>query len=107
MARGVDSPEGVVARFYGALSQGDGEVAAGLVTPAKRSSGPFNAARMSKFYGSLKDRLVVHSIRPIDDEAVEVRYSYRASKARCDGTAIVHTERIARATVIQGIRANC
>src|SRR5690606_8379285 len=70
----ADSPVDVVARFYQALSKGDGEMAAALVTPAKRGIGPFNELNISSFFRSLPSPLTVSSIRQTSSDVVEVRY---------------------------------
>jgi hypothetical protein len=102
-----EAPAQAVAKFYRALSVGDGQAAAAIVIPAKRGVGPFDAANMSKFYRSFKEPLRVRSIRQIDANVVEAKYSYRASATRCEATAIVETEVVLRQTLIRRIRANC
>ncbi len=100
-------PAEAVEKFYRALSLGDGEAAAGLVTPEKRGAGPFNASNMTAFYRSFKEPLAVRSVRQIDANLVEAKYSYRVSKTQCHGTAIVSTERVSDRMLIRKIRANC
>jgi hypothetical protein len=102
-----EAPAQAVAKFYRALSMGDGQAAAAIVIPAKRGVGPFDAANMSKFYRSFKEPLRVRSIRQIDANVVEARYSYRASATPCEATAIVETEVVLHQTLIRRIRANC
>ena len=97
----------VVEEFYRALSAADGERAAALVVPEKRGRGPFNAASMSRFYGSFEQPLRVRSVRPLDARRVEVKYSYRVSRTRCEGTAVVETQRTRDETLIRSILANC
>jgi hypothetical protein len=97
----------VVEEFYRALSAADGEKAAALVIPEKRGRGPFNAAGMSRFYGSFERPLLVRSIRPLDARRVEVKYSYRVASTRCEGTAVVETQRTGNETLIRRILANC
>ena len=105
--RASDAPLETVTQFYRALSVGDGHGAAALVTPAKRGVGAFDPVSMSRFYGSLRQPLVLRSVRRLDGSRIEARYSYRATVARCEATAIVETERVRDAAVIRGIRANC
>lgn len=105
--RAIDVPLETVVQFYRALSVGDGHAAAALVTPAKRGVGAFDPVSMSRFYGSLRQPLVLRSVRRLDGSRIEARYSYRATIARCEATAIVETERVRDAAVIRGIRANC
>jgi hypothetical protein len=62
---------------------------------------------MTQFYGSFNEPLEVRSIRQIDAQAVEARYTYRATRTVCEGVALVRTERIGGQTVIRSIRANC
>lgn len=100
-------PADAVEKFYRALSLGDGEAAADLVTPAKRGVGPFKASNMSAFYRSFKEPLAVRSVRQIDANLVEAKYSYRVSKTQCHGTAIVSTQRVSDRMLIRNIRANC
>ena len=97
----------VVETFYRALSVADGKQAAAVVVPAKRGLGPFNESNISRFYGSLAQPLVIRSIRPLDDRRVEAKYSYRASRIPCEGTAIVETQRVSEQILIRSIRANC
>lgn len=96
-----------VARFYRALSSGDGRSAAAVVTPAKRGVGPYNEDGMTRFYRSFREPLALQSIRPIGGNLVEARYSYRATASRCEATAIIETEVVAQQTFIRRIRANC
>jgi hypothetical protein len=102
-----DEPLQVVAKFYRALSVADGKSAAAVIVPAKRGIGPYNESRMSKFYGSFEEPLLVRSIRQIDDDTVEARYRYRVSRTACEGVAQVKTERVLQQTLIRSIRANC
>ncbi|VTU22182.1 hypothetical protein H6CHR_01738 [Variovorax sp. PBL-H6] len=102
-----DVPLETVEKFYRALSVADGHAAAALVTPAKRGAGAFDPARMSSFYGSLRQPLVLRSVRRLDGGRIEARYSYKATVARCEATAIVETERVRGAAVIRSIHANC
>ncbi|MBT2305242.1 hypothetical protein J7E70_33095 [Variovorax paradoxus] len=103
----ADASVEAVAKFYRALSLADGEAAAAIVVPAKRGVGPFHEANMSRFYRSLREPLVVRSIRAIDENRVEARYRYRATKTPCEGLAIVETQSVRQQTLIRSIRANC
>lgn len=102
-----DASVETVASFYSALAVGNGKSASAFVIPAKRGIGPFNEARMSKFYRSFKEPLLVRSVRKVDRNFVEARYSYRVSKTKCEGTALVETEVVHEQTLIRSIRANC
>jgi len=103
----VGTPVTLVASFYRALSAGDGDAAAALITPAKRGVGPFNPSTMSRFYRSFKEPLVLRSIRQIGANVVEAKYSYRVTRTVCEGTAIVETETGRGRPLIRRIRANC
>ncbi|MDM0050407.1 hypothetical protein [Variovorax sp. J22R115] len=96
-----------VESFYRALSAADGMTAAAFVIPEKRGLGPFNAANISRFYGSFDRPLLIRSIRSINASLVEAKYSYRVSRTTCEGTAIVETERVGQETLIRRIHANC
>lgn len=104
---GPDPRVQAVEKFYRALSAADGKTAASFVIPAKRGTGPFSAASISRFYGSFERPLVVRSIRPTDTGLVEAKYSYRVARTTCEGTAIIETERVSQETLIRRIRANC
>ena len=68
--RASDVPLETVAKFYRALSIGDGHAAAALVTPAKRGVGAFDPVSMSRFYGSLRQPLVLRSVRRLDGSRI-------------------------------------
>lgn len=93
--------------FYHALSVGDGRAAAAAVTPAKRGVIAFREDRITSFYSSLREPLVVESIQPMALNRFEVRYSYRVSRARCSARATVETEIIGQKTYIRSIQAQC
>ncbi|MDM0014819.1 hypothetical protein QTH87_20415 [Variovorax sp. J22P168] len=103
----AETPADAVSTFYRALSRGDGKSAAAMVTPAKRGAGPYEETGMTRFYASFREPLQLLSVRPLDARRVEARYRYRATHSRCDGTAIVDTERVAQRVVIRSIQANC
>ncbi|WP_076999956.1 hypothetical protein [Variovorax sp. KK3] len=102
-----NAPTDAVAKFYRALSAGDGHAAAAFITPGRRGVGPYDEVRMSTFYRSFKEPLRLQSVRQIDADRVEARYSYRATRTPCQGVAIVETERVMDQTLIRRIRANC
>ena len=101
------SASDTVTVFYHALSMGDGRAAAAAVTPAKRGVAAFREDRIASFYSSLREPLVVESIRPMGVNRFEARYSYRATHARCSTRATVETEVINQQTYIRSIRAQC
>lgn len=97
----------VVARFYQALSQADGDAASSLVIPEKRGLGPFNEKNIASFFGNMITPLKVHTITQIDQSTIEVKYTYRYSKSICNGNARVKTENFLGNILIKEIKANC
>ena len=95
-----------VARFYQALSSGDGAAATSHVIAPKRAVGPLSGDAMSSFYGSLQEPLYLHSLRQVNEKVVEARYSYRATRTACDGRALV-TVTAGYPVLIRSIAANC
>ena len=95
-----------VARFYQALSSGDGAAATSHVIAPKRAVGPLSGDAMSSFYGSLQEPLDLHSLRQVNEKVVEARYSYRATRTACDGRALV-TVTAGYPVLIRSIAANC
>lgn len=102
-----DAPFEVVRKFYIALSRADGDTAAALVTPSKRGIGSFNEKNMAIFYGNMKEPLQILSVQKVDDATFKVMYTYRVTKAQCNGIAIVETENLLGNTLIKKISANC
>ncbi|WP_140863170.1 hypothetical protein [Variovorax guangxiensis] len=96
-----------VARFYEALSFGDGTAATSLVIPSKRIEGPLSGHAMSAFYGSLREPLILHSVRQVDVNVVEARYSYRATRTACEGRALITMTSAEYPLSIRSIAANC
>ncbi|MEJ1935923.1 hypothetical protein WDZ92_37485, partial [Nostoc sp. NIES-2111] len=95
-----------VEAFYAALGAGNGDEAAKLVVPEKRTSGPFSAAEIKRFYDSLAEPLRVLEITPAGRGQYKSRYSYaQAGKSRCEGEAIVTTKRVGDQNLIAGIKA--
>jgi hypothetical protein len=101
------SAEETVMRFYMALSTGNGAAAASLVIPSKRTQGPLSGDAMSAFYGSLREPLILRSVRQVDENVVEARYAYRASRTACDGRALVTLTSAGHPAAIRSIAANC
>jgi hypothetical protein len=96
-----------VAAFYRALSNGDGRTAVAAVTPTKRGTGAFQVDDMSRFFGSLREPLVIESVETVAPNRVLARYAYRASRAWCRTTATIETEAIGQQTFIRSIKARC
>jgi len=101
------SAEETVARFYQALSSGDGNKAAALVIASKRTRGPLSGDAMSAFYGSLREPLLLRSVRQIDEGVVEARYHYKATRTACEGRALVTMALAEFPGSIRSIAANC
>ena len=58
----------------------------------KRKDGPFDAGRMTDFYGKLKGPLMLHGVRKLGKEQYEARYTFETHAGRfCDGISIVTT----------------
>jgi len=96
-----------VTRFYQALSMGDGAAAASLVISSKRAQGPLSGNAMSAFYGTLREPLILRSVMQVEEDVVEARYSYRASRTACDGRALVTLTSARNPAAIRSIAANC
>ena len=95
-----------VQAFYAALSAGNGEEAAKLVIPKKRSSGPLSAIAISKFYGNLPEPLTLVDVVATRSGEYRVRYRYVAFGARrCDGESIVRTTQVSGSNLIESIKA--
>lgn len=103
----ADGAAETVARFYRALSAGDGTSAAGYVTPAKRTHGPLSGQAMTTFYRALAQPLAIRSVRQLGADVVEARYTYRATRSICEGRALITMESQAPGAAIRSISANC
>jgi hypothetical protein len=100
------NPIEAATRFYSALGQANGGLAAAFVVTEKRGIGPFNEQNITNFFGSLSERLAVKSVSSIENDRVEVRYHYRKATGEvCDGVSIVSTRREFGRTLIAGIKA--
>lgn len=97
----------VVRAFYEALGRGDGQVASGFVVPEKRSSGPYAADNLSRFYGGFSDPLAVTGLSVIDENRVQVTYHWASGRKRCDDAATVTVTRRNGESLIQSIKSNC
>ena len=91
--------------FYSALGSGQGGVAANFVVPEKRSSGPFAAGNLSRFYGNMRKPLVLLSLERTGQSEYAVRYRYAVTKSVCDGRATVTTTMRDGRNYIAGIKA--
>jgi hypothetical protein len=93
----------VVRAFYTALGRGDGAAASALVIPAKRT-GNYAPAALTRFYGSLKQRLQLVSVDTAGGGVVEVHYAYAPAHGPvCNGAAMVRTQTQGGHTLISRI----
>jgi len=88
----IDPSESIVRRFYDALGRGDGDTASSLVVPEKRR-GPYESGNLSRFYGSLEEKLILTNLTRGDGGGYDVRYRFRlrVGGPECDGFATVYT----------------
>lgn len=100
----ASSGEQVIRSFYSALRAGNGAAAASHVIPEKRSSGPFSAAAISRFYGRLPEPLRLTSLTP-NGSAYRVTYRYSAGRSHCSGVAVVHMTNRGGRDLISSIRS--
>jgi hypothetical protein len=102
-------PLATVQAFYAALGAGDGTKASNLVVPEKRAGGPFSAAQLTGFYGSMREPVALESVSSAGGGAVQVRYRYVLQTGRvCDSAALVQTSTQDGQTLISGISgASC
>jgi len=102
-------PLATVQAFYAALGAGDGAKASDLVVPEKRAGGPFSAAQLTSYYGSMREPVTLQSVTAAGGGAVQVRYRYVLQTGRvCDSAAVVQTTTQDGQTLISGITgASC
>ena len=103
-SRSASSGEQAVRAFYAALGAGNGAAATAHVIPEKRSSGPFSAAAISRFYGRLPEPLRLTSVTP-EGSAYRVTYRYSAGRSHCSGVAIVRVTNRGGRDLIRSIRS--
>lgn len=103
-SRSASSGEQTVRAFYAALGAGNGAAAAAHVIPEKRSSGPFSAGAISRFYGRLHEPLSLTSVTP-EGSAYRVTYRYSAGRSHCSGVAIVRVTNRGGRDLIRSIRS--
>ena len=103
-SRSASSGEEAVRAFYAALGAGNGAAASAHVIPEKRSSGPFSAGAISRFYGRLPEPLRVTSVIP-EGSAYRVTYRYSAGRSHCSGVAIVRLTNSGGRDLIRSIRS--
>jgi hypothetical protein len=93
-----------VRAFYAAVGAGNGTAAASHVVPEKRSSGPFSAGAISRFYGRLPQPLRLTSVTP-SGGAYRVTYRYSAGRSHCNGVALVRVTQRGGRDLISSIRS--
>ncbi|AEH63648.1 hypothetical protein [Zymomonas mobilis] len=91
--------------FYTALGDGQGAAASALVVPEKRSTPAFLASNLTKFYGSLTDRIQLLDIAQESTNIFIVRYHYAAKSHICNGRASIMTSMRNGRNFIQSIHA--
>ena len=92
--------------FYKGLAAADGDRAASVVVPEKRSAGPLSARSIHHFYSSLRAPLRIARLYPLDDHTIMVRYNFVApGGARCEGAARVTTIVRGGEVLVQNVRA--
>lgn len=103
-SRRAPTGEEVVRAFYAALGAGNGPAATSHVVPEKRSSGPFSAGAISRFYGRLPEPLRLTSLTA-EGNAYRVTYRYSAGRSHCSGLAIVRVTKRGGRDLISSIRS--
>ncbi|KAH2821890.1 hypothetical protein KXV85_002533, partial [Aspergillus fumigatus] len=71
--------------FYAALGDGQGADASAMVVPEKRASPAFSASGLSRFYGSLAQRIRLIDIAQSNASTYLVHYRYATASRACDG----------------------
>ena len=95
----------VVQEFYAALGNADGAAASGLVIPEKRA-GPFSAAALTRFYGSMREPVRLVAAAQSAPGIVTVRYHYAYAGGRaCDGGAEIAVTDRGGQRLIAAVRA--
>ena len=101
---------GIVTAFYDALGHADGNGAAKMVVPEKRTNGPLSAEAITQFYSRLAGPLTLIEIAELDAQTVRTRYRYRTAAGRlCDGQSLVTLRSFGGVALIERVRAlnNC
>ncbi len=93
-----------VKAFYEALHDGNGERAARLIVPEKRT-GPFDAVAMGRFYSGLTEPIELQTMEPLSSTKFRVSYRYRATSTQCKGSADVTVISRSGNMLIQSIKA--
>lgn len=98
------TPATTIRAFYETLADGQGEAASEMVVPEKRS-GPFAAAKLTRFYGDLREPIRLIGIEQTGPSAFVAHYHFATTNSVCDGRAIVTTVARGGRNYIQSIRA--
>jgi len=94
----------VTRAFYQALSAGRGDKATALIAPENRR-GAFAPEALTRFYGSLVQRLKLEFVLAQGPERFLVRYEFFNRSDYCGGRAVVTTATRGAVTFIEDIRA--
>jgi hypothetical protein len=101
---------GIATTFYEALGRADGNEAAKMLVPEKRTNGPLSAEAITQFYSRLAGPLNLIEIAEVDAQTVRARYRYRTAAGRlCDGHSLVTLRSLGGVALIERVRAlnNC
>ncbi len=99
------TPATTIRAFYAALQAGQGSVAATMIVPEKRLSGPFSAASLTRFYSNMKSPVELLNVSRMGAATYLVRYRYAVTHSVCSGRAIVETTELQGRDYIKRIRA--
>ncbi|MCH7628162.1 MAG: hypothetical protein IH997_05525 [Proteobacteria bacterium] len=91
--------------FYTALGDGQGADASAMVVPEKRATSAFSPLGLTRFYGSLAQRIRLVDIAQSNANTYLVHYRYATTSRACDGKAVVTTTLRGGRNFIQGIKA--
>jgi hypothetical protein len=95
-----------VRAFYLALGEADGNKAASLVIPEKQGTGNYKPAEMTKFYGSLAERLRLIDVVDLGSNKYRATYAFKTTSGRvCDGNSIVTVVKRGAQSFIESTRA--
>jgi hypothetical protein len=101
-------PVATVKAFYLAIARADGEAAQQFLVAEQRGVGPFDPARIRRFYSRLPRPMEILDVQSAGDNVVNVTYRFpRPKGSECHGKATVHTVVRSGHTLIKRIGANC
>jgi hypothetical protein len=99
------SPATTVRTFYEALGDGQGDVASQMVVPEKRTTGPFAADNLTRFYAHLKDPIRLLGIDQSGPNGFVAHYRYATPRSVCEGESSVTTVTRDGKNYIESIKA--